>query len=79
MNLSDWLDDLSEALEVDVEVDMDGLLDVARVVAHAIDRPAAPLSTFLIGYAAGVRGGGERNVSACIDRTSALARGHESG
>lgn len=74
MNLSDWLDELMETLEVDLDVDADGLLDVARDVAHAVDRPAAPLTTFLIGYAAAQRGGGESKVSACIDLAATLAR-----
>jgi hypothetical protein len=78
MNLSDWLDEMTEALDIDLDVDVDGLLDAARIVAHAVDRPAAPLTTFLIGYAAAQRGGGEGNVSACVEITGALARGHES-
>lgn len=74
MNLSDWLDEVMETLEVDLDVDADGVLEIARDVAHAIDRPAAPLTTFLIGYAAAQRGGGESKVSACIDLTAALVR-----
>ena len=34
------------------------LLDVARDAAHGVARPAAPLTTFLVGLAAGMRGGG---------------------
>jgi hypothetical protein len=78
MTLADWLDAMTDALGVDLDVDVDGLLDVARIVAHAIDRPAAPLSTFLIGYAAAQRGGGEAKVRACMDLASALAREHQS-
>ncbi len=74
MNLSDWLDELMVTLEVDLDVDADGLLDIARDTAHAIDRPAAPLTTFLIGYAAAQRGGGESKVRACIDLTATLVR-----
>ncbi len=32
------------------------LLDLARVAAHSIARPAAPLTTFLAGYALGIGG-----------------------
>jgi uncharacterized protein DUF6457 len=73
MNLTDWVDELVTALDVDIEVDVDGLLEVARDVAHSVDRTAAPVSTFLIGYAAALNGGGEDKVNDCIDTTAALA------
>ncbi|HZC27233.1 MAG TPA: DUF6457 domain-containing protein [Actinopolymorphaceae bacterium] len=38
------------------------VLDLARDAAHAVDRPAAPLTTFLVGYAAGRTGGGRPTV-----------------
>jgi hypothetical protein len=34
-------------------VDVEGLLDVAGAAAHAIRRPAAPLTTYVAGFAAG--------------------------
>ncbi|MCP2260521.1 hypothetical protein LX15_004239 [Streptoalloteichus tenebrarius] len=52
MVLDDWIEALQTELGLDVDVDVRALLDVARVAAHAVDRPAAPLTTFLIGYAA---------------------------
>lgn len=33
--------------------DLQLLLDIARDAAHAVNRPAAPVTTFLLGYAAG--------------------------
>ena len=33
------------------DVDADVILDVARVAAHSIERPAAPVTTFLLGVA----------------------------
>jgi len=54
--LEDWVAALSAELGVDVEVDVRLLLEVARDAAHHVDRPAAPLTTFLVGYAAGVSG-----------------------
>ncbi len=57
--LESWLTELAAALQVDPgELDRDLLLDVARDAAHNVARPAAPLTTFLVGYAAGLRGGG---------------------
>jgi hypothetical protein len=29
------------------------ILDIARDAAHGVERPAAPVTTFLLGYAAG--------------------------
>jgi hypothetical protein len=56
--LDAWVAELAEALDVDVAaVDRTLLLDVARDAAHGVARPAAPLTTFLVGLAAGQRGG----------------------
>ncbi|MFW7415641.1 DUF6457 domain-containing protein [Demequina sp. SO4-18] len=52
-----WVAALASELDIDpAEVDVERLLDVARDAAHSVTRPAAPLTTFLVGYAAG-RGG----------------------
>jgi hypothetical protein len=57
--LAAWITELAAALEIDpAALDRDLLLDVARDAAHGVARPAAPLTTFLVGYAAGLRGGG---------------------
>jgi hypothetical protein len=73
MNLTDWVDELVSTFDLDLEVDIDGLLEVAREVAHSVDRTAAPVSTFLIGYAAALQGGGEERVTDCIEATASLA------
>lgn len=52
MNLHDWIDELSDALDVEVDLDEALILDVARDAAHNVARPAAPITTFLLGYAA---------------------------
>jgi Domain of unknown function (DUF6457) len=70
--LVDWNDQLSSALGIPT-AEIDPILDLAGVVAHAIVRPAAPLTAFLVGYAAGVSahddgsGGG-------VDEAIAIAR-----
>lgn len=72
--LEDWTAHLAAELGVgDVAVDVAGLLDVARDVAHAVARPAAPLSLFVVGLAAGRAGGDPGAVAAASARTSALA------
>jgi len=53
----EWVDELCEALSVDpTEVDVDGLLDLSREVAHGIERRAAPVTTYLAGVAVGAGG-----------------------
>jgi hypothetical protein len=42
------------------------ILDVARDVAHAIERPAAPVTTYLLGLAAGRSGADPGVVAAQI-------------
>jgi hypothetical protein len=49
-------------LELD-HVDIDRLLDVARDAAFSVTRPAAPLATFMVGYAAALRGGDDAAVA----------------
>lgn len=58
MSLDAWTRELARALGLDLEVDVPALLDVARDAAHHVERPAAPVTTFLVGYAAATRGGG---------------------
>jgi hypothetical protein len=67
MSLSSWAEQLCDALGLDLEVDIDPILDLARDAAHGVERPAAPLTTFLVGYAAGVRGGSQDDIADCID------------
>jgi hypothetical protein len=76
MSLSGWTAELSAALGLDVEVEIDDILDVAREAAHQVDRPAAPLTTFLVGYAAASRGGSADDISDCIDIATELAAKH---
>ena len=52
MNLHDWIDELCDALDVEIDLDEALVLDVAKDVAHNVERPAAPISAFLLGYAA---------------------------
>ncbi|WP_327678993.1 DUF6457 domain-containing protein [Kitasatospora sp. NBC_00458] len=71
--LDDWIAEVRTELDIDLDVDVHGLLDLARVVAHGVARPAAPLTAFLIGYAAAQRGGGREAVAEASRRTAALA------
>jgi hypothetical protein len=51
-----WLARVAAILEVDQhEVPVAELLDLTREVAHGVERKSAPLTTFLLGYAAGAK------------------------
>ena len=52
VNLHDWIDELCDVLDIDAEVDEALVLDLARDAAHNVERPAAPITTYLLGYAA---------------------------
>jgi hypothetical protein len=67
--LDEWVAALSAELGVDLEVDVRLLLEVARDAAHAVDRPAAPLTTFLVGYAAGIAAARGEEAGGAIDGT----------
>jgi hypothetical protein len=65
--LDDWLDELCRVLEVPrAAVDRDLVLDLARDAAHGVARPAAPVTTFLVGLAAGRRGSSATDIAADI-------------
>lgn len=49
--LTRWTVALAEELGVPADLDLQLILDVARDAAHAVDRPAAPVSTYLMGVA----------------------------
>ncbi len=71
MNLHDWIDELCDVLDVEVEVDEALILDLARDAAHLVERPAAPISTFLLGYAAAAFDGNPEQ----MERLAGLAMG----
>ncbi|MFD3696805.1 NTP transferase domain-containing protein [Streptomyces sp. NPDC058646] len=50
--LDQWITAVKAELDIDLAVDTKTLLDLARDAAHGVARPAAPLTTFLVGYAA---------------------------
>jgi len=46
-----WIDAVCAELNLSADTDVDVILDVARVAAHNVERPAAPVTTFLVGLA----------------------------
>jgi len=72
--LDDWLTALADRLQLDpADIPVGALLDVARDVAHNVARPAAPLSTFLIGLAAAKKGGSASDIETACAAATELA------
>ena len=73
--MDDWVTALAEALELPKDVDVKAVLDVARDVAHNVERPAAPVSTYLVGLAVG------KGMAAtdAVERAQQLAVGWSAG
>ncbi|WP_065962106.1 NTP transferase domain-containing protein [Streptomyces sparsogenes] len=71
--LDEWIAAVKAELGIDLDVDTAALLDLARDAAHGVARPAAPLTTFLVGYAAAQQGGGPEALAAATGKAAALA------
>lgn len=72
MDLEAWTSELLSALGVDACIDVDQVLDVAADAAHSIVRPAAPLTTFIAGLAAGLAGGSDQDIVNALNASAAL-------
>ncbi|MFB7495025.1 NTP transferase domain-containing protein [Streptomyces sp. NPDC056161] len=71
--LDEWISAVKDELGIDLDVDTGVLLDLARDAAHGVARPAAPLTTFLVGYAAAQGKGGPEAVADAARKAAALA------
>jgi hypothetical protein len=49
--VDDWMVEAAKALGIEATVDTALVLDLAREVAHAVARPAAPVTSYLLGMA----------------------------
>lgn len=49
--VDDWVAAVRDALGITDDVDVALLLDLSREAAHAVARPAAPVTTYLLGLA----------------------------
>jgi hypothetical protein len=76
VNLHDWIDELSDVLELeDVEVDEGLLADLTRTAATNVEKLAAPVTAYLLGLAVGDRHAGPDEVERLAARAQALAEG----
>jgi hypothetical protein len=69
--LDDWVAAVVADLGLQSGLDVRQVLDLARDVAHGVERPAAPLTTYLVGMA--VAAGADPAEAA--ERVRALAAG----
>ncbi len=52
----DWIDDACRALDVDPRaVDVTGIHDLTKDIAHGFARPMAPVGSYILGLAVGAR------------------------
>ncbi|WP_327296414.1 MULTISPECIES: DUF6457 domain-containing protein [unclassified Streptomyces] len=72
--LDEWITAVKAELGIELDVDTGVLLDLARDAAHGVARPAAPLTTFLVGYAAAkAEQDGPEAVATAARKAAALA------
>lgn len=73
MNLHDWIDELCDVLDLETEVDEGLLNDLAELATDDVDPAAGPVTTYLLGYAAGAAGAGPVLVEQLAGRAQELA------
>ena len=76
-SLEHWVAELAAELGIPelAELDLGLVLDLARDAAHGVARPAAPLTTFLVGFAAAQAGGSADEIRRLAGLASRLAEG----
>lgn len=75
--LDDFIRTTCQALGLDsASVDRDLVLELTKDVAHNVARPAAPISAFIVGLAAGRAGGDPESVRDAATKVAALAAGY---
>jgi hypothetical protein len=52
MSVDPWIDEACRVLGIDARMDVEAVLALARDVAHSLERKNAPLTSYLLGYAA---------------------------
>lgn len=80
--MEDWVASVCEALKLPDQNAtrgaegsvVDAVLDLTKDVAHGVARPAAPVTAFLVGLAAGRAGGDPTAVREATEKVAAMAR-----
>ncbi|MET0989039.1 MAG: DUF6457 domain-containing protein [Glaciihabitans sp.] len=73
--LEEWSQRLTQALQIlDLRIDHARLLELADKSTRTVGPTAGPISTFLVGYAAGLAStSGDREVAAAVDTATTTA------
>jgi hypothetical protein len=72
--LETWAEEVRVALDIDAAVDIKAVLGLAGVAAHSVVRPAAPLTTYLVGFAAGRAAASGEDPAVAAAEASRIAR-----
>ena len=73
MNLHDWIDELSDVLDVEAEVDEGLVNDLARAAVENVEPKAGAVTAFLLGVAVGGGVTDPEDLEALAARAQALA------
>nr|WP_246303559.1 DUF6457 domain-containing protein [Nocardioides thalensis] len=73
VNLHDWIDELSDLLDVETEADEVLLADIADIAVENVASNAGPVTAFLLGVAAGVREAGPERIERMAAQVQELA------
>lgn len=77
MPMNDWLTAVKARLDIDPTMDVDAILDLTRDVAHNTERKNAPLTTFLLGYAAAAKHMSTEQITELAAELSAMAKARQ--
>ena len=74
--MDEWLEAVAEKLGIAPAVDIDAVLDLTRDVAHSRERKYAPLTSYLLGYAAASKQLHPAQIAALAAELGAMAKDH---
>lgn len=69
--LTGWATGLAADLGIEQHLDVDTILDLASDAAHGVMRPAAPLTTYLVGVAVGRADGDPARITEVLEHVRA--------
>ncbi|MEJ7834434.1 MAG: DUF6457 domain-containing protein [Nocardioides sp.] len=75
MNLHDWIDELCDVLDVEAEVDEGLLTDLTKTASDNVEQAAAPVTAYLLGFAATAQRATPDKVELLAARAQTLAEG----
>ena len=75
VNLHDWIDELSDVLDLETEVDEGLVRDLVQMAYENVDQHAGPVTAYLVGFAAGATDASPDAVESLAARTQRLAEG----